>query len=162
VGERGDGDEPIGNLVSKAKYGNTAFPEAIYVKAVKLLIPIVKKYNLQTITFVPSLNNKLMDEFATNLSKRLGLRYMPLFSKKSNVSQKSMTNYIWQKKNAQENYGINTSISVIGQHFLLRPQLLLEAFPRGFRLVNCATSLDLLLQILRKSLQHAAGFDRNR
>jgi ATP-dependent DNA helicase RecQ len=113
------GDEPIGNLVSKAKYGNTAFPEAIYVKAVKLLIPIVKKYNLQTITFVPSLNNKLMDEFATNLSKRLGLRYMPLFSKKSNVSQKSMTNYIWQKKNAQENYGINTSISVIGQHILL-------------------------------------------
>lgn len=113
------GDEPIGSLVSKSKYSNTPFPEAVYLKAVKLLTPMVKKYNLQTITFVPSLNNKLVDDFSLNLSKRLGLRFTPLFSKKSNVSQKSMTNYIWQKKNAQENYMISGSVSVVGQQILL-------------------------------------------
>ena len=113
------GDEPIGSLVSKSKYSNTPFPEAVYLKAVKLLTPMVKKYNLQTITFVPSLNNKLVDDFSLNLSKRLGLRFTPLFSKKSNVSQKSMTNYIWQKKNAQENYMISGSVSIVGQQILL-------------------------------------------
>ena len=113
------GDEPIGSLVSKSKYSNSPYPEAIYLKAIKLLTPIVKKYNLQTITFVPSLNNKLVDDFSLNLSKRLGLRFTPLFSKKNNVSQKSMSNYIWQKKNAQENYSINSSVSVIGQQILL-------------------------------------------
>ena len=30
-----------------------------------------------------------------------------------------MSNYIWQKKNAQENYSINSSVSVIGQQILL-------------------------------------------
>lgn len=113
------GDEPIGSLVSKSKYSNTPFPEAVYLKAVKLLTPMVKKYNLQTITFVPSLNNKLVDDFSLNLSKRLGLKFTPLFSKKSNVSQKSMTNYIWQKKNAQENYMISGSVSFVGQQILL-------------------------------------------
>jgi ATP-dependent DNA helicase RecQ len=113
------GDEPIGSLVSKSKYSNSPYPEAVYLKAIKLLTPIVKKYNLQTITFVPSLNNKLVDDFSLNLSKRLGLRFTPLFSKKNNVSQKSMSNYIWQKKNAQENYSINSSVSVLGQQILL-------------------------------------------
>jgi ATP-dependent DNA helicase RecQ len=113
------GDEPIGNLVSVSKYSNTSFPEAIYIKAVKLLTPMVKKYNLKVLTFVPSLNNKLMDEFARNLSKRLGLTVGSFFSKLSNVSQKTMTNFIWQKKNAQENYALNQYLNLVGQQILL-------------------------------------------
>jgi ATP-dependent DNA helicase RecQ len=131
------GDEPLGNIVSISKYNNQTYPEAVLLKAVTLLTPVIKKYNIQSITFVPSLNNHLMDEFSLHLSKRLGLKNLDLFRKKSNISQKSMSNYIWQKKNSQENYELKYGVSIQGQRILLIDDIV----DSGYTISSLATKL---------------------
>ena len=98
------GDEGIGSIIGECKYNNKSYPEEVYIKAEHVLKDFVKKYNNDMITFIPSLNNKLMDEFAENLAKRMNIKFVKCFEKINNLSQKSMENYVWQKKNAKENY----------------------------------------------------------
>lgn len=97
-------DDGIGHLVSESKYGKTSYPQAVIDKLVHVAKPIIKKYNINTITVVPSLNNKLMNELGQKVSKILGLNYIEFFEKTQNTSQKSMTNSAFQKKNVEESY----------------------------------------------------------
>lgn len=98
------GDEGIGSIIGECKYNNKSYPEEVYIKAEHILKEFIKKYKIDTITFIPSLNNKLMDEFAEKLAKRINIKFIKCFEKVNNLSQKSMENYVWQKKNAKENY----------------------------------------------------------
>jgi len=113
------GDEPIGRLVSEAKIAKQSYPEAVVLKATKILTTIVKKHQLQAIAFVPSLNNQLMNQLSKDLAKRLGIEYLEVFKKLSNVSQKNMENHYWQKKNSQENYELERPSQVSGKNILL-------------------------------------------
>jgi ATP-dependent DNA helicase RecQ len=78
-----------------------------------------------------------MDEFSLHLSKRLGLKNLDLFRKKSNISQKSMSNYIWQKKNSQENYELKYGVSIQGQRILLIDDIV----DSGYTISSLATKL---------------------
>ena len=98
------GDEGIGSIIGECKYTKKSYPEEVYIKAENILKGFVKKYNINMITFIPSLNNKLMDEFAEKLAKRINVMFVKCFEKNNNVSQKNMENYVWQKKNAKDNY----------------------------------------------------------
>jgi ATP-dependent DNA helicase RecQ len=113
------GDEPIGRMVAESKYNNQSYPEPIIAKAIKVLTPMVNKYNLKSIAFVPSLNNQLMNELAQHLAKRMGLELIDPFIKLSNTSQKTMENHYWQKKNIQENYELKPSAKVYGKNLIL-------------------------------------------
>lgn len=113
------GDEGIGSIIGDYKYSNKPYPEIVYNKAIRLLTPYLKKHNITHITFVPSLNNNLMDEFALNLSKKLNLRFVDCFVKLKNTSQKNMENYHWQIKNSKTNYELKSNLNIKNKFILL-------------------------------------------
>jgi ATP-dependent DNA helicase RecQ len=62
------GDDGIGTTIGQCKYSNKSYPLEVYEKAKRILNPIIKEHKITHITFVPSLNNNLMDEFTKNLA----------------------------------------------------------------------------------------------
>ena len=113
------GDDGIGSIIGPCKYSKKAYPIEVYDKAVHLLSPLVSRHHITHVTFVPSLNNKLMDEFAKNLASKLNLTFIDCFNKLENTNQKSMANYIWQKKNSQENYSLKDGVQIQNKVILL-------------------------------------------
>ncbi len=113
------GDDGIGQIIKEYKYSNKSYPEEVYVKAVRIINIFKKTHGITDIVFVPSLNNKLMDEFALELSKRTNLEFNNLFKKLKNTKQKDMQNYLWQIKNSKENYELRATNSIKNKVFLL-------------------------------------------
>ena len=144
------GDEGVGTIVGECKYKNEPYPEEVYVKAESILKTHLRKYNINMITFIPSLNNNLMDEFAEKLAKRCNIQYVKCFTKIKNTSQKNMENYVWQKNNAKENYRLNNNVSVKGKNILLLDDMIDSGYTLTYQAIkllaegaNCVVPMAL-------------------
>ncbi len=137
------GDEGIGSIIGECKYNNKSYPEEVYVKAEKILQKFIDAYQINVITFIPSLNNKLMDEFAEKLAKRVKIKFVSCFDKIKNTSQKNMENYIWQKKNAKENYRVKNCEDIIGKNILLIDDMVDSCYTltyQAIKLLECGAN----------------------
>lgn len=144
------GDDGIGKIVADCKYSNPPkeYPDAIYTKTYRMIMPLIKTYKVTHIAFVPSLNNNLMEVFARTVSKKLNLEFLNIFRKKSNNLQKQMENNEWQKKNAEENYEIVGSLDLKHINVLLVDDIV----------DSCYTLSCLGLKLMRLGAQNVVPF----
>ena len=113
------GDEGLGFLVSECKKNNIEYPDEILDKAKSVLLKYIEKNNINTLAFVPSKNNTLVDNIAKKLASYFNLEFMDYFSKVSNTSQKHMTNKYFQKNNVEVSYKLKTSYNISNKNIML-------------------------------------------
>lgn len=99
-------DDGIGYLVARHKKDKIPYPQPVIDKFIHVAKEYIKKYNINTLTIVPSLNNMLMNEFGKKVSNILGLKYVEFFEKTRNTLQKNMANYQHQRNNVEVSYRI--------------------------------------------------------
>lgn len=150
------GDEGIGSIIGECKYNNRPYPEEVYVKAEKILKKFIEVYQINLITFIPSLNNKLMDEFAEKLAERVKIKFVSCFDKIKNTSQKNMENYIWQKNNAKENYKIKNSENIKGRNILLIDDMVDSCYTltyQAIKLLACGANCVVPMALADSSIR---------
>lgn len=102
------GDCGWGELVARGKYPQDGsvpkFDDRLVEKAASTLAPLIREKRIEHLTFVPSLRNSLVKDFAKRLAEYAQLQYIELLDKRNAPQQKSMENGWYQCKNALESF----------------------------------------------------------
>lgn len=100
------GDAGYGEVIKKCKKENIDYPDNILNRAVEVLTDTVKKRRIGVLTYVPSLNNTLVEKFARKLASALKIRCLTLLKKIKPTHQKEMQNSSFQCENALNSYDV--------------------------------------------------------
>jgi len=106
------GDAGYGAMVAEDKYHREAYRDELLQRAIEILRIKVCQYDLRSVSFVPSLRNSKVNEFAKRLAEALGLDYLDVLEKKEARPQKEMENSSWQCKNARDSFAIKPGIAI--------------------------------------------------
>ncbi|MBO5313223.1 MAG: RecQ family ATP-dependent DNA helicase [Clostridia bacterium] len=107
------GEAGYGELVKRAKEtGDTSFSQELVGKSRELLQSLVYDGSVTHITSVPSQSAPWVESFAKEMSKALGIPYVPLLKKKRARPQREMENSAFQCANAYESYSLLDGVSV--------------------------------------------------
>lgn len=99
------GDYGYGKMVAYDKYKASSYREEIIKRAVSIIKEqFIDRFNIEYITFVPSLRDNKVEILAQEIAKRLNLKCLDLLKKENSPQQKEMENSYYQSKNAMESY----------------------------------------------------------
>lgn len=100
------GDAGYGEMVKHDKYKADKYRDELLNISIEKLNPIKAEYNVQFLTFVPSLRNDKVEKFARKLAKALELEFIKVIQKSEAPQQKDMQNSSFQYQNAQQSFSI--------------------------------------------------------
>lgn len=106
------GDVGYGEMVKHDKYHADGYRDELLVKSVEALRNMVKKYEIQMLTYVPSLRNDKVKKFSEKLAKALRLEFFDIIEKSKAPQQKAMGNSPFQCQNARHSFSIPSGFSV--------------------------------------------------
>lgn len=103
------GDAGWGKMVSEGKYKKNHFDEELVDASYKLLESFIAENQIQWVTNIPSIRRPdLVRDFAKQLAKKLGLRYVDAIQKTENVRpQKELNNSCLQFENAFNSFEVS-------------------------------------------------------
>jgi len=100
------GDPGYGMLVKDGKYSLNQFSEQLIGKSASELKVVLTSNVIDAVTFVPSLRSNTVEDFASRLAKRLGIKFVPLLKKSDAKQQKFMLNASYQCENALKSFSV--------------------------------------------------------
>lgn len=107
------GAEGVGDIVKRVKYSWLShYPDEIIEIAAEKLFPVTQEHEIKNITFIPSLRNKLVDDFAERLALKMGLEFSDLLVKTDSPPQKNMQNDYYQCENVKNSFSIRKDIEI--------------------------------------------------
>jgi len=112
-------DVGYGVMVAEDKYNHVAYRDELLRRAIEVLRPKVRQCDLSSVSFVPSLRNSKVNEFAKRLAKELRLCFLDVLEKKDARQQKEMENSSWQCENARDSFSIKQGTTTISGGVLL-------------------------------------------
>ncbi len=112
------GDAGYGELVKDGKYKTKYFCDELVGKSSEILRDLVKKNNITTITYVPSLRSDIVKNFTERLAKTLKINFLDTLYKTPAKEQKFMQNSSFQCENAFNSFHIIENI-VLPQNILI-------------------------------------------
>lgn len=113
------GEAGYGRLVKNDKYSkNDRFCDELVGKTVSVLKSFIKENNVTAITFVPSLRNNMVCDFAKRVAERCNVPCLDLILKTPACQQKTMQNSSHQCENAKKSFHIIENV-VIPENIIL-------------------------------------------